>query len=324
MPTVITFGEALVDLTALERGVSLAEASAFNKAAGGAPANVAVGLSLLGVRAGFIGKVGDDPFGHFLAETLRGHGVDTAGLLFSREARTGLAFISLQEDGERDFSFYRHPSADIFYRPGEVDPGLLADARIFHFGSLSLSREPAAGSTWRWLETAREHGLTISLDPNLRLDLWPDRETARADILRAAGQADWIKLSLEELGFLAGEELDWQDPDRVRRAARKLNPPNSALLVVSLGRSGCLALTPEFELNVPGFEVKAVDTTGAGDAFTAGLLAELALDPGILTDPGLLESALRTANAAGALASTGYGVIPSLPTRQEVESLRSG
>ena len=324
MPTVIAFGEALVDLTALERGVSLAEASGFNKAAGGAPANVAVGVSLLGVSSGFVGKVGEDPFGRFLAETLRSRGVDISGLIFSGEARTGLAFIALQQDGEREFTFYRHPSADLYYRPGDIDPALLDEARIFHFGSLSLSREPSASATWKWLETAQERGLKISFDPNLRLDLWPNPETARTVILQTAGRADWIKLSADEFRFLTGEEPDWNSPDQVRETARDLFSEAPELLVITLGRSGCLALTPDLELFQPGYRVKTVDTTGAGDAFTAGLLAELAAHPEWDLGPVPLESALRTANAAGALTTTGSGVIPSLPGRGDVEELLSG
>lgn len=321
MPAVISFGEALVDFTALETGVPLAEASGFHKHAGGAPANVAVGLSRLGVSAGFVGKVGRDPFGRFLAQTLKSEGVDLRGLEFTTEARTGLAFIALGEDGERDFSFYRHPGADMFYRPEDMDPTLLQGGVVFHFGSLSLSTEPAVSAAWAWIQEARIADLKISFDPNLRLELFSSPDQAREVILQAARRADWIKLSGAEFHFLTGQEPDPEHPGQIRAAVRNLFQDRPELLVITLGGDGCLALTPEFDLIEPGFQIEAVDTTGAGDAFTAGLLAGLIGSPQTPPDPARLANILREANAAGALTTTGYGVIPALPSRSEVEKL---
>lgn len=324
MPAVISFGEALVDFTALETGVPLAEASGFHKHAGGAPANVAVGLSRLGTRAGFVGKVGRDPFGQFLAQTLESEGVDLRGLEFTTEARTGLAFISLREDGERDFSFYRHPGADMFYRPEDMDPTLLQGADVFHLGSLSLSTEPSASAAWAWVREARAAGLKISLDPNLRLDLFSSPDQAREVIRQAARRADWIKLSEAEFHFLTGQEPDPEHPGQIRAAAGDLWEEKLELLVITLGGEGCLALTQAYDLLEPGFQVDAVDTTGAGDAFTAGLLAGLVGSPSTPPGPERLASILREANAAGALTTTGSGVIPALPTRSAVDQLLAG
>jgi len=144
---VVTFGELLIDFVSTESGVSLIEAPGFVKAAGGAPANVAVGLARLGVSTGFVGKVGDDDFGCFLAQTLAENGVDTSALLFSDEARTALAFVSLRADGERDFMFYRHPSADMLIRPEEIDHDYIGSAKVFHYGSISLISEPSRSAT---------------------------------------------------------------------------------------------------------------------------------------------------------------------------------
>lgn len=323
MPAVITFGEALVDFTAREAGIPLEEASSFDRAAGGAPANVAVGVCRLGGSAGFVGAVGEDFFGRFLVRTLREHGVDTTGVTWTREARTGLAFIALDPEGEREFAFYRHPGADQMVRPEDLDPSLLAGARVFHFGSLSLTGEPAASAARAWIRTARRQNLKISFDPNLRPSLWTDPGQAADTILKAAGQADWIKLSEEEYCFLTGSSPDWTHPEAVRAFLWRLIPGEPELVVVTRGRGGSVALTPDFTLTQSAFPVETVDTTGAGDAFTAGLLTELTSAPGNTLDPDLLGAALRTASAAGALTAAGRGVIPSLPTRAEVDNLLS-
>jgi len=185
MPAVISHGEMLIDFVSTVNGVSLIEAPSFLKAPGGAPANVAVGLARLGVSAGFLGQVGDDAFGHFLAQTLRENNVDVSALRFSREARTMLAFVSLRVDGERDFMFYRQPSADVLYRPEDVDETYVRSAKVFHFGTISLILEPARSATLHAVKIAREAGLTISFDPNLRLNLWPDAKAARKSVFYA-------------------------------------------------------------------------------------------------------------------------------------------
>lgn len=311
MPTVITCGEMLIDFVPTVTGVSLIEAPAFKKAAGGAPANVAVGLSRLGVTSAFIGKVGEDAFGHFLAQTLIDNQVDTSGLIFSSEARTALAFVSLKADGDRDFMFYRHPSADMLFRPDEVNESLIRSSQIFHFGSISLISEPSRSATRQALEIARQAGLLVTYDPNLRLNLWQDEATARQGILSAWDQAQVIKVSREELIFLSGQE-------NLEIGVHSLWHAGLALMVVTDGKAGCWYITASSLGKVAGFEVQAVDATGAGDAFVAGLLKGLIEHPAAWEDENTLLRICRYSNAVGALTTTQRGAIPALPTAAQV------
>ena len=312
MYDVIACGELLIDFFSTQSGVTLSQAPAFQKAAGGAPANVAVGIARLGYRAGFLGQVGEDDFGHFLADTLAETGVDMGGLRFATAARTALAFVSLRADGERSFMFYRHPSADMLWRPEDVDATYAAGTRIFHHGSISLISEPSRSATLAALAHARGGGALISYDPNLRLALWPAAEAARAGIMAAWPCADLIKVSEEELAFLSGET-------DLERRARALWTNRLRLLAVTRGPAGCAYFTPDGGGAVPGFKVKAIDTTGAGDGFVAGLLAGL-LDCDLRWDTAALVRALRLGNAVGAMATTQKGAIPALPTRPAVEA----
>ncbi len=311
MPTVIAHGELLIDFVPTISGGTLIEAPAFIKAPGGAPANVAVGLARLGVSAGFMGQVGDDAFGHFLAQTLYENGVEVSSLKFSTAARTALAFVSLKADGERDFIFYRHPSADMLYRPDDVDEAAIRAARVFHFGSISLIGEPARSATLKALEIAQAAGALISYDPNLRLPLWPSAETARQGIRLAWPFAHLIKISEEELAFLA-------ETDDPAKATCKLWHPDLKLLVITRGQVGCRYVTTQFTGEVAGFSVDAIDATGAGDAFVAGLLKGLLEQPDAWNDETHLRALCRYANAVGALTTTRRGAIPALPTATEV------
>lgn len=318
MPDVITCGEMLIDFVSTVSGVTLVEAPAFEKAPGGAPANVAVGLARLGVSTGFVGKLGDDDFGRYLQSVLEGNGVDTSRLQFTSEARTALAFVSLREDGEREFVFYRHPSADMLYAPHEVHVPYIARARVFHFGSITLGAEPGASATLHAAHVARENGLFVSYDPNLRLNLWPSAEAAREGMLRGWEYANLIKISEEEAEFLSGT-------DDLERAVQDLWHGNLRLLAVTRGEQGATFFAPGKSGYEPGFPVRAVDTTGAGDAFLAGLLYSLYRNLDRLTQGDLAEDelrqAVRFANAAGALATTRRGAIPALPTLEEVQRL---
>ena len=309
---VIACGELLIDFVSTQAGVSLAQAPAFKKAPGGAPANVAVGVARLGYRAGFIGQVGEDEFGHFLADTLHSHGVDSTGLRFTTQARTALAFVSLLADGEREFMFYRHPSADMLWRPEDVDQAYVARTRIFHYGSITLIGEPSRSATLTALHAAKDNGAVLSYDPNLRLSLWLSADAARAGILEGWQHAQVIKVSEEELGFLSEENT-------LERAARALWHDRLRLLVVTQGKAGCTYFTTEASGYVPGFAVHPVDTTGAGDGFVAGILAGI-LQEDLTWDREVIEKALRLGNAVGALATTQMGAIPSLPTMAEAKA----
>ncbi|MDY6845978.1 MAG: PfkB family carbohydrate kinase, partial [Chloroflexota bacterium] len=240
-------------------------------------------------------------------------GVNTRGLVFSDQARTALAFVSLKADGEREFMFYRHPSADMLYSPDEVDYDLIKHAKIFHFGSISLISEPSRGATLAALEAARDNHVLISYDPNLRLALWPNSSAAKAGMLSVWEKADVIKVSEEELFFLTGL-------DDIDQAVQTLWHENLKLMVVTLGKKGCRYYTPRFEGFVEGIKTKAIDTTGAGDGFVAGLLMGLSDHPNALLDETRINNVCLYANAVGALTTTQLGAIPALPTAQEVSA----
>ena len=313
MADVVTLGELLIDFVPTRSGVSLIEAPAFKKAPGGAPANVAAGLVKLGSTCAFLGKIGDDAFGQFLKATLDEAGVDTSGLIFSKSARTALAFVSLRADGEREFMFYRHPSADMLYEPGEVSFNLIQGAKFFHFGSISLISEPSASATRAALDAARQYGLIISYDPNLRLALWPDPQAAKAGMLSVWDSADLIKVSEDELTFLTGL-------DDIDQAVAQLWHDQLRLMLVTLGRHGCRYYTRQFSGVVEGFSVKAVDTTGAGDGFVAGMINGLLDHPNAWYDQADLRKVCRFANAVGALTTTQRGAISALPSKRQVEA----
>ncbi|MCB0077730.1 MAG: hypothetical protein KDD73_09980 [Anaerolineales bacterium] len=313
MPKLIAMGEMLIDFVATERGVTLAEAEHFTKAAGGAPANVAVAAAKLGISSGFLGKVGDDPFGHFLVDTLRNHGVDSSAIRYSQQARTGLAFVSLKADGDRDFVFFRHPSADMRYAPDEIDLDYLASASILHLGSLGLAASPMHEAMHHAIESAQKANVRISYDPNLRLSLWPNEEVARREILSIWPAASIIKISREELTFLSGAAA-------LEASVRTLWHDNLQLMAVTDGPAGCTLFTAQESVSVPGFSVPVADTTGAGDAFAAALLSAMLREEPAWHDLDALAAMGRYANAVGALTTTAHGAIPALPSAALVAS----
>lgn len=311
-PRALTLGELLIDFVPDQKGVSLAEARSFSKQPGGAPANVAVGLSRLGVRSGFLGKVGDDPFGRYLVDVLAADGVDVSQVKTDPEARTALAFVALTDAGDRDFMFYRHPSADMRHRPDEIDADYVAGARMLHVGSISLIQEPSRSATLRALDIAAEAGSLVSYDPNLRLPLWPSVQAAKDGIRSIWRKANVIKISDDELEFLTGS--------RDISAARTLRHDRLRLLVITRGGAGVSYMTPKAEGDVPGFKVDTIDTTGAGDAFMAALLAGLSAAPGVDEDAVALEELMRRANAYGALTTTRAGAIQGMPSATELQA----
>jgi fructokinase len=305
--SVVCFGELLIDFVAFESGVSVGEASGFQKAPGGAPANVAVAVSRLGHESAFIGQVGDDPFGQFLSEVMNAEGVDISGLRFSQVARTALAFVSLTAEGERSFVFYRHPSADMLMTADDVALDSIDGRRIFHFGSITMIHEPSRSATLMAAQYAHSQGLMISYDPNLRLSLWPDADSARRGMLTGLNYAHVVKVSDEEVEFLTG------GPD-----IEPLWREQMQIVIVTHGAGGATVHTRKQAHRLSGFRVPTVDTTGAGDAFVAGVLT------GILEHWGdhmaHIDAIVRFANAVGALATTQRGAIPSLPSRAAVDA----
>lgn len=311
MQRLVTLGELLMDFIAQEPGVTTEVTNGWTAAPGGAPANVAVGAARLETATAFLGKVGDDPFGRRLVGTLAAEGVDVAGVRVDPTARTALAFVSLSDAGERTFTFYRHPSADMLYRPDEVDLERVRSASILHFGSISLIAEPSRSATLAAVDAARQALVPVSFDPNLRIDLWPGSAEARDGIVEGLQRAQIVKLSEEELEFLCGS----RDLEAAAELATDLE-----LLVVTRGAGGADYLAASGQGHVEGFEVEVADTTGAGDSFMAALLAALTERPGLLEQPQALREALRQANACAALTVSGRGAIPSLPTSRQVDA----
>jgi len=310
---IITMGEALIDFVPQQRGCSLEEVRDFHKAAGGAPANVAVGLARLGAQVAFMGKVGDDAFGRFLKNTLEENGVDTGNLVFSSEAMTTLAFVSLQEDGERDFAFYRKPGADLLFKINEVKEAYLKTAKIFHFGSLSLTAEPVYSTTLELVKRVRENGLLLSFDPNIRLPLWDSEKKAIDRITELIPVVDVIKVSEEELFLLSGK-------DDLREGSREIYRMGPGIVVVTLGKDGCYYYTGSNEGHLRGVSVKSIDTTGAGDGFVAAFLAKVLQNglENLIKDPSLMEESLSFANRIGAFVTTIKGGIPALARIDEM------
>lgn len=313
-PAVICLGEVLTDFVALDVTLPLQRATNFQRAAGGAPANVAVGLARLGVSVAFIGKVGGDAFGRSLRETLAAEGVDERGLVQAPAAQTALAFVGSDGHGGREFVFYHHGMADTLLHADEVDRDLIANASIFHFGSVTLAAEPSRTATIAAARWAHERGCLVSYDPNVRLEVWDSPRQALDSILEILGVVDVVKVSADELAFLTGTS-------DASAACRVLLERGPTAAIVTLGGGGCYYQTVNSSGQVRGIPVDAVDSLGAGDAFMAGLLACLSAHPAALADDDQLVPALHFANAVGAITTTRFGAIPALPTRAEVESL---
>ncbi|KAJ4776115.1 Fructokinase-2 [Rhynchospora pubera] len=269
---IVCFGEMLIDFVPDVAGVSLAESTGFLKAPGGAPANVAVAVTKLGGHSAFVGKFGDDEFGHMLADILRKNNVNDEGVLFDQHARTALAFVTLKANGEREFMFYRNPSADMLLTEAELNLDLIRRAKIFHYGSISLISEPCRSAHMAAMKAAKDAGILCSYDPNVRLPLWPSEDAARDGIMSIWKEADFIKVSDDEVAFLT--QKDPQDEENVL----SLWYEGLKLLIVTDGEKGCRYFTKNFKGRVSGFSVKTIDTTGAGDAFVGALLVSIAKD----------------------------------------------
>ncbi|OVA11015.1 Carbohydrate kinase PfkB [Macleaya cordata] len=314
---IVSFGEMLIDFVPNVAGVSLAESTGFLKAPGGAPANVACAITKLGGSSAFIGKFGDDEFGHMLVNILKKNGVNSEGVCFDQDARTALAFVTLKKNGEREFMFYRNPSADMLLKESELNIGLIKQAKIFHYGSISLISEPCRSAHMAAMKAAKEAGVLLSYDPNVRLPLWPSPEAAREGIKSIWTEADFIKVSDDEVAFLT--QGDPEDEKNVM----SLWYEGLKFLIVTDGEKGCRYFTKSFKGSVKGFSVKTVDTTGAGDAFVGSLLCSIAKDNSLFHDEKKLKEALTFANACGAICTTQKGAIPALPDTAAAQQLIS-
>jgi fructokinase len=312
MLDVVTMGEALIDFLADRPGVTLTQARAFTWAAGGAPANVAAAAAKLGLASGFVGKVGDDPFGEYLRDTLRSCGVNTEAMLLSSEARTALAFVALPTPDSPQFTFFRHPSADMILRADELNLGYIEQSKVFHFGSITLICDPVRTATLAAAKAAKAAGAVISFDPNYRPALWPAR-AARARILEAMPLVDLVKVNETEVQLLTGKKDLLEGAEALVRLGPKA-------CLVTAGADGSYYATPRSHGHVAAFPVRTVDATGCGDAFMAAALKGV-IAFGDLENLGPLdlEEILRYANAAGALTATKRGAIPALPTAAQLD-----
>ena len=312
---VAALGELLIDFT--HNGAS-AQGNPFYEAnPGGAPCNVLAMLAKLGKRTAFIGKVGDDQFGHFLRQVGLEAGISMDGLVVDTHSHTTLAFVKTAENGDRDFSFYRDPGADALLTPDEVPEDIIARSKIFHFGSLSLTGEPVRSATQKAVALARSEGCILSFDPNLRPPLWSSLEQAREQINWGLAQCDVLKISDDELLFLTGER-------DFNAGAAKLNAqfPNLQLVNVTAGAQGSISYYQGLRVFQPGLSLGGViETTGAGDTFCACVLNFL-LEHGLeqLTSEDLSRM-LRFANAAAYLVTTRRGAIRSMPEPEQVLAL---
>jgi fructokinase len=316
------FGEALIDFLADPPGADDVSRR-FARHAGGAPANVAVGVARLGGCARFIGMLGDDMFGRFLLAQLQRNGVDTGQVRWTGAAPTALAFVSLDESGERSFSFYRPPAADLLFRSADFDAGSFASLAAFHCCSNSLTEPGIAEATLHGMALAADAGALVSFDLNLRPALWPRGADPRPVAWRALERAQLVKLSREELDWLARD--DGEDAVFARLLASA-----ARVVVVTDGARPTRWRTRARSGEAPTFCVDVVDTTAAGDAFVAGLLQRIvALDAagdvaGAFEDDAIRTDLLRNAAACGALAATRFGAFAAMPIRADIAALLAG
>jgi fructokinase len=318
MPDIITLGEPIVDMVATEPSPDLVSALHFTKAAGGAPINVAAAVARLGGSSGVIAKAGGDHFGDFMRRTLEGIGVDLEGFVQDPDFPTQLAFVSKDAAGVPDFAFHvKKQSADTMLQIDDIDAEYLGAGVIFHFGTITLIHEPVRSATRHALRVARDQGLLISLDPNLRLTLWPSPDDALRVFLQTVPECDVLKVSEEELVFLTGQ----RELEAGAQAAMEMGPE---LVLVTRGPEGAYFYRADgVRGSMPGFAVEVADTVGCGDACVGAMLLQFVeAEPDVedLTAQQLADM-VRFANAAAALTATGAGVMGSLPEREAVEKM---
>lgn len=308
-------GEALIDFIPERKGQRLKDVAAFKRAAGGAPANVAGAVSRLGLPARLLTKTGNDAFGDYLIESFNSAGIDTSFIKRDSTKETPLAFVSLADDGNRDFQFYRKNSADLFYSPEDLTPEVLDGCGILHFGSVDLVESPMKQAHRKLLCMAAEKGIMISFDPNLRPSLWDDDVKLKETVLEFMPQADIVKISEEELEFITGKT-------EIREALPELLQGKTRCVLYTCGKDGAAAYTEEWSVSRPGLRVEARDTTGAGDSFTGAFLSRL-LSYGITditeVSAGQMEEFLDFANAYAARTTTVEGGLTAMASKQEFD-----
>lgn len=310
---VTAMGEMLIDFTL--NGQSDQGNNLFEACPGGAPCNVLAMLNKLGRKTAFIGKVGEDQFGRLLKGTIEGLGIEAKGLILDKDIHTTLAFVHTFPDGDREFSFYRKPGADMMLSEEEVDLDLIRQSKVFHFGTLSMTDEPVRTATKKALEAAKEAGCLITFDPNLRPPLWESLDEAKKQMEYGFQYCDVLKISDNEIQFVSGME-DYDDG--IHYLQEKYNIP---LIFLTMGKEGSRAYYKDLRVERKGFKVKTIETTGAGDTFCGcsihGVLAH-GLDH--LTEE-VLGDILTYANAGAALITMKKGAICSMPDPENITKL---
>ena len=308
---VVALGELLIDFT--ENGLSAQGNPILEANPGGAPCNVLAMLNKLGKKTAFIGKVGDDNFGHMLAKTVEESGTDVTNLLFDKKVGTTLAFVHTKEDGDREFSFYRNPGADMMLKKEEVMEDVIRGGRIFHFGTLSSTHPGVREATRHAIDVAKDAGLLISFDPNLREPLWDSLEDAQAEINYGLSKCDILKISDNEMEFMTGTD-DYTKGVEILRESYDI-----PLIFVTLGKEGSRAYYKDLIVEVaPFLQEHTIETTGAGDTFEACAL-NYVLEHGLdgLTEADL-KALLTFANAGASLITTKKGALRVMPEKEEV------
>lgn len=310
---VIALGELLIDFTM--NGQSEQGNNMFEACPGGAPCNVLALLNKMGKKTAFIGKVGKDQFGTLLRDTITEAGIDASNLMVDENVNTTLAFVHTFPDGDREFSFYRNPGADMMLTADEVNPEVVKDTKVFHFGTLSMTHEGVREATKKAVETAKANGCLVSFDPNLRPPLWSSLDLAKEQMEYGFGKCDILKISDNEIQFVSGKE----DYDEGIAYLQEIY--NIPLILLTMGKDGSRAYYKGMRVERPGFSVKAIETTGAGDTFCGSSLNYLVdHDFENLTEEQLGEM-LTFANAAAALVTTKKGAIKAMPVKEEVLEL---
>ena len=312
---VLALGELLIDFTS--NGLSEQGNGLFEANPGGAPCNVLAILNKLGKKTAFVGKVGNDGFGRMLKKTLEDLAINTEGLLLDDVYHTTLALVHTDENGDRDFSFYRDPGADVMLTADEVDPELLKRAKIFHYGTLSMTHDGVRAATQTAIEIAKADGQLLSFDPNYREPLWKTADMAKEQISYGLSQCDILKISEEELELMTGT-ADIDEGVKILWGKH----PNIKLFNVTAGGAGSYSFYKDMKAFQPGFKLGGtIETTGAGDTF-GGAVLDYVLEHDIdaLTEDNLNEM-LRFANAAAYLVTTRKGALRSMPEKEQIDEI---
>ena len=310
---VTALGELLIDLT--QNGMSEQGNPILEANPGGAPCNVLACLSKHGHKTAFIGKVGKDGFGEQLTKGLVETGISTEGLQYDTQVHTTLAVVHTYADGDRDFSFYRNPGADMMLKAEEVDEKIIKNSKIFHFGSLSMTDQPVRSAHLHALKIAEEAGCLRSYHPNLRPPLWPNLEVAKENILELMAHCDILKISDNEIQWLSGKE-DYDEGIAWLRSQFDI-----PLIFLTLGKDGSRAYCGDVRTQQAGFKLNTIETTGAGDTFFGSVLHQI-LEKGFRPyTKEELDEMLRFANAAAALVTTRRGALRVMPSAEEIEAI---